>query len=138
MREILFRAKPLSAMKADFIYGGYYPKEVDLVIGRPGSRTFHYIHTTDGRELTIDPETLGQFTGLVDANEVRIFEGDIIQSLALLTKYEVYYNGRTTAFSMRQWGGSGAETYPYLAGTASYKVVGNIHDNPGLIKESDL
>ena len=66
MREILFRAKNLIG---EWVYGYY--------LQRNGN---HYIN-----DDLIDLNTLGQYTGLDDKNDNKIFEGDIL--------VEVSYNG---------------------------------------------
>ena len=59
MREILFRAKNLIG---EWVYGYY--------LQRNGN---HYIN-----DDLIDLNTLGQYTGLKDKNDNKIFEGDIL------------------------------------------------------------
>jgi uncharacterized phage protein (TIGR01671 family) len=74
MREILFRAKTVK--NAHWIYGDLFktgtdPSDEEWAIG--------YWDDEDGwMNEQVQPETIGQFTGLLDSNNVRIFEGDIV------------------------------------------------------------
>lgn len=83
----------------------------------------------DGRivvvAVEVDPATVCQYTGLKDKNGKEIWEGDILSDGAFT--YEVRYEG--TGFVMILDGQA------YTMDTRPTKIViGNIHDNPELLK----
>ena len=128
MREILFRGKH----KAD---GKWC--EGNLNIDRQGVAIITPDNTPIGCYGQVDPETVGQYTGLTDKNGTKIFEGDIVKLRLLAAKMEwkgvcEYRNG---AFGLA-WQYAG-ERYCTFAGTcnAEYEVLGNIHDNPELMED---
>lgn len=92
------------------------------------------------RLVSVDLKTVGRFTGLTDKNEVKIFEGDIVS-------VNHPYNGKSTheviwdkyCWNLKNFYASCFE-YPSKAfseGTEYMTVIGNIHDNPELLKESE-
>ena len=72
MREILFRGKRID--NGEWVQGypcryGWIGKEKDYIIPDYASA----LYTAE-----IDPETIGQYTGIVDKYGMKIFEGDIV------------------------------------------------------------
>jgi uncharacterized phage protein (TIGR01671 family) len=67
MRTISFRAK--RPIKQTWVYGFYLENEDDKPV----------IQTRKGDQYTIDPETLGQYTGVESDKAKKIYEGDTVR-----------------------------------------------------------
>ena len=87
--------------------------------------------------LQVGPETVGQFTGLTDKNNTKIFEGDILAvetsniSVECDGYFVVKYDTETARFICE---GDGLtvdfdNVYGY-----EVEVIGNIYDSPELLK----
>lgn len=126
MREILFRRKHDSdtamAYKESWCYGVPY---VDC--------DGDYVLANEGGGAVVIPQTVGQYTGLIDRNGKRIFEGDIIKGKEKAT-YAVGYSDATAGFYAKAT--SPQKMLPCMTiGTMKYyAVIGNIHDNPELLE----
>lgn len=149
MREILFRGKPNNAiMEDDFIYG-LLVKQVDLD-GKDVLCIQTWERDDEGvssRVLEVIPSTVGEFTGLTDKNGTKIFEGDIVKCTDKTNGYDftaVVLFGNPNArydwgFQLKQISGEKANTDILLwvemeEGGAFVEIIGNIHDNPELLK----
>lgn len=124
MREILFRGKFGSEWK----YGHLTIEPQGLAIKEPYMCGASHI-------WCIDPETVGQYTGLNDKNGTKIFEGDILKFNRdnEISYYNVVYSESNCRWIIRQNG-----IYPDDLDDFVEKymtVAGNIHDNPELLEE---
>ena len=125
MREILFRGKRFDNDK--WIEGCF-------VKGYSGITWIFRDEFSDRSAImpAVIPETIGQFTGLTDKNGKRIFEGDIVQFPKLYGSgngFIKYRFGEFKAF---------AQNLAYTI-QENFEVIGNIHDNPELLKgETDV
>lgn len=92
----------------------------------------------------VDPETVGQFTGLTDNNGEKIFEGDIIHyqksdivCVGIIRFGEYSLPGLHLGFNV-EWVSPDAVDFRkdirFWAICREISVVGNIHDNPELIE----
>ena len=122
MRQIKFRAQDIASNK--WLYGDLRHHKDDVCIFEQGG--------TKGEQVKRD--TVGQFTGLRDINGKDIYEGDILDvSYADEDSYlEVRFVRGVFAFL---WNGDLDDEFPCNAPTHEWaEVVGNIYDNPDLLK----
>ena len=135
MRDFIFRGKG----KDD---GGWL--EGSLMVWSGGCRHI-CSEQPDGKmsKAPVDPATVGQFTGLLDNNGTRIFEGDILhfpgqyadKQQVVFDKGgfcvgEFYQERFDVLWSLRV----AAERTEYNKGEDGCEIIGNIHDNPELLE----
>ena len=128
MREILFRGK-----RTD----NYEWIEGSLCTTIPSDEDFYTISYFDFEGYYIEekviPETVGQYTGLTDKNGKKIFEGDIIQFCTGMKLHYIVEFG-LGGFMVSRYDIRDAIINVY---NCPCEVIGNIHDNPELLKEDD-
>ena len=129
MRPIKFRGKDRRTGK--WFYGNLYVKDI---YGRT------HICTTKRGCFDIDPETVGQFTGLMDKNGNEIYEGDIVKWSNGMLYAVKFWDGMFYA-SIEECNEGILGGFP-LHRLIEYEyggceIVGNIHDNTELLKGSE-
>jgi uncharacterized phage protein (TIGR01671 family) len=135
MREILFRGQTRrkgekvrmdgTPVESNWVYGG--------VLQGTGDHSIIYQTEPDIEKKVVYTDTLGQFTGMADANGAKIFEGDIIKTVSNNDYAVVKYNDDETEFyadfsDIAVYCGLGATFY-----SCDIEIIGNIHDNPELL-----
>lgn len=128
MREILFRG--IDEGTQEWVYGYYCERPSPFHIGKEYSI---FDDKTISR-YTIRPETVGQYTGLTDKNGRKIFEGDIVHCWGGEYAFGFWEHNNTFAFTdisdYMQMG--------ELSESEFVEIIGNIHDNPDLLKGGDM
>lgn len=128
MRTIKFRGKA----HGRWIYGGLvYSDNIEPAIYfEVGNKVYKRIDWA-----YVDPETVGQFTGLTDRKGEEIYEGDVlvIEGIKYPRHYVVSWNTEKLMFCVGD-----TPLYAILeTGSTTirqYIVCGNVHDNPELLK----
>ena len=138
MREIIFRGK--RADTGDWVYGDLIHVGYLYCVGND----IEAFTKAAFNECVVNPETVGQYTGLKDRNGKEIYEGDILllsdkntyQELVVVEQGPygwVFYNPKTVfRFKDGSYTYRAVENYRRLFGIG--EVVGNIHDNPELLE----
>lgn len=140
MREILFRGKVIG--RNQWVYGHYFVSPLtDENSGEPPQSGWcflsgigckpHHIIVQNSVAFSVDPDTVGQYTGLNDKNGTRIFEGDIVEcydygGVKLCVSVVEYYGGGFAPFAFPNWE---EDKTPEKS-----KIIGNIFDNPDIIE----
>lgn len=139
MRTIKFRGQELDT--GEWLYGdlfqpiGHYPMIVHIEPSGEGKALFI--------KTAVKRETVGQFTGIIDKNGNDIYEGDIIGCHNPDIKHLIFYNEKEARFKAALNGDINNE-FVGVCGlddsrwNASKEVIGNIHDNPELLKGGTL
>ena len=134
MREIKFRGRDICT--GEWLYGDLRQR-----VGCLPSIIHSFCNNgkLDYCETPIHRDSLGQFTGLIDKNGNEIYEGDIIGCYNPDIKHLIFYNEKQGRF-MAALNGDIDNDFVGVCGlddsrwNASKEVIGNIHDNPELLK----
>lgn len=144
MRDIEFRGKRTD--NGEWVYGyvcryGWTGKENTYILPNYASALY---------SIEVNPETIGQYTGLKDKNGTKIFEGDILKGFNYPYKHEEEFNyfaevlwfENSPAFGIYTFKNPKSEVSGISEGNTDYmedwipnswEVIGNIYDNPELL-----
>ncbi len=132
MREIKFRGKCMDKSTDEWLYGELTQdrdsdgKHVRIICKNKDSKFW-------GMHIEVNPETVGQYTGMKDRDGIDIYEGDLLEPLIGQLKGRV---------GVMEYAGDRFEmkipfecrVFHYAIGGASnyFRIVGNIYENPEL------
>ena len=145
MREILFRGKRTDC--GEWVEGDLLHYESGEMAICKGFSKYGYEATEIIGRYKVIPETVGQYTGLTDNNNRKIFEGDIVKCTDTINDFEFnavvefgnpngeynwgyqlkFISGEDSNFDILCWVDM-EETGAYI------EIIGNIHDNPELLE----
>ena len=149
MRKIEFRGKRLD--NGNWVCGDlinepwglviqYYEVRMPKGAGAPEAKP-----TKRRVKATVDPSSVGQFSGLLDKNDVKVFEGDIVQFYRysdMTSKHE-----KTDMSPVRFFRGAYMYDTKYVSERTlsslwrpgeSMEVIGNVYDSPELTATAEL
>ena len=140
MREILFKAKRID--NGEWVEGWLFLTEDNTYIAYVSQFDDDLFLSPKNIFIAVDIETICQYTGLTDKNGNKIWENDLIEvkngKSHFISQIEwddwckgfMFQDTKTTACGMDAFSDSGCYHF-------DYEVIGNIFDNPELIKECD-
>ena len=128
-REILFRGKHIHAMDSNDHLNGTW------VHGYLSDKNYINDKSLEG-EFLVDENTICQYTGLIDKNGKKIFEGDILRH-ADETILKTVWNDRKYGFAAQCVKGSvllkDCKWGLWEFESDEVEVIGNVFDNPELL-----
>lgn len=136
MREILFKAKRID--NGEWVEGCYVTSDGKSFICMDIVEHYCVIAL---RWFEIDPETLCQFTGLCDKNGKKIWENDICDRKEKYPEVVKMTNGDWTldySYAIgRDYGNGYCNLGFYVNERKCVEVIGNIFDQPELLREEE-
>lgn len=146
-REIKFRGQQIG--NGEWVYGylrafddGSYhiTTKVERNVARHiDGKPFYTLY---GVEHEVDPETVGQYTGLKDRNGVKIWEGDVLKAINPNGEEDnlcvVKWDNLCGGYPYEPWDGFGdfeVSTVGWaMTMEFTFEIIGNIHNNPKLLE----
>lgn len=135
MREIKFRGRSaedwpvLNIREGQWVFGNFVDGDVPCILGEAIEACSEYFIPEFW--VPVDPETVGQYSGVRDVNNVAIYEGDIVTrgdgNFKVIYKSDKYYTG----FVAIKSDANSAYIHLWYDGI---KIIGNKYNNPELLR----
>ena len=147
MRKILFKAKRID--NGEWVEGALFDGEKYCVIGQKIKFNPNIENECKIVGFTVDRNTICQYTGLTDKNGNKIWENDVVKkhfytdydACANSDEYVGFVKYEDFAWVIKSPKGKLIRTFPIIEAIAYsqdvkfFEVIGNIFDNPELLKE---
>ncbi|MDA8119997.1 MAG: YopX family protein [Gammaproteobacteria bacterium] len=146
MREHKFRGR--RSDNGEWVYGHYFtPPLTDENSGLPAESGWFFLSGTekrhcieqDGVVYTVDPDTVGEWTGMQDDKGNLIFEDDIVRitdDVDDVSVHRVEYQGAQgyPAFDLEPDPGYDSNALSWAKAVCKIEVIGNVHQNVELLE----
>ncbi len=127
MRTIKFRGKDIES-------GQWAIGDLHTLCDKPHIHTEHTSFPFAGKRSFVNPDTIGQFTGLHDKNGKEIYEGDIIRFVNGQKKVNGEWVDNEFIYTIEYSEGAFRGVLGLSKSLDAVEVIGNIHDTPELLE----
>lgn len=140
-REIIFRGKSIGT--GEWLYGHLFNYGLTAPSNVPCISVCVPTSWEEAYSLyAVHPDTIGQYTGLKDKDGNKIFEGDILEYIGkrkdnmnkVYRRKVVFHEGMFALLSKELQAYSALKHHCMEDGRFAWSVIGNVHDNPELMK----
>jgi hypothetical protein len=140
-REIIFRGKSIGT--GEWLYGHLFNYGLTAPSNVPCISVCVPTSWEEAYSLyAVHPDTIGQYTGLKDKDGNKIFEGDILEYIGkrkdnmnkVYRRKVVFHEGMFALLSKELQAYSALKHHCMEDGRFAWRVIGNVHDNPELMK----
>lgn len=121
-REFLFRGRRLDT--GEWAEGFYFCRDTQHYIKVPVVRNGVVVLT----DYEVNPDTIGQFTGRLDKNGKRVFEGDVVIDHRGAQGVVAWDNECSRYMVYSHW--KGEKYVGYVGRDKPHTVISTIHDQP--------